>query len=141
MRQWFNTRGVRFTEHLTGASKWDAGFGVSSLGALFGEYDKAWNDPNSEWRVITEPLIELPRHNTDGIKALVHQLITWTPEQDPNKIPQDVLMALWFFEIGAREHLGVGRGSNVTVFGRSNKFSSPRTRQKATTVRLADYQR
>ena len=89
----------------------------------------------------TEPLLELPRHNTDGIKALVHQLITWTPDQDPNKIPQDVLMALWFFEVGAREHLGVGRGNNVTVFGRSNKFTSPRTRQQATTVRLADYQR
>lgn len=141
MRQWFNTRGVRFTEHLTGANKWDAGFGVSSLASLFGDYDKAWNDPNAEWRTITEPLIELPRNNTDGIKALVHQLITWTPDQDPNKIPQDVLMALWFFEIGAREHLGVGRGSNVTVFGRSNKFSSPRTRQGSTTVRLADYQR
>jgi hypothetical protein len=141
MRQWFNTRGVRFTEHTTGSNKWDAGFGVSSLGSLFGEYDKAWNDPNAEWRTITEPLIELPRHNTDGIKALVHQLITWTPDQDPNKIPQDVLMALWFFEVGAREHLGVGRGNNVTVFGRSNRYVSPSKRRNATTVRLADYQR
>ena len=126
---------------MTGGNKWDAGFGVSSLAALFGDYDKAWNDQNAEWRVITEPLIELPRNNTDGIKALVHQLITWTPDQDPNKIPQDVLMALWFFEIGAREHLGVGRGNNVTAFGRSNRFVSPSKRQATTTVRLADYQR
>jgi hypothetical protein len=50
-------------------------------------------------------------------------------------------MALWFFEIGAREHLGVGRGNNVTAFGRSNRFVSPSKRQQTTTVRLADYQR
>ena len=139
MRQWFNSRGIRFTEHTTGSNKWDSGYGVSSLGGLFGDYDKAWNDQNAEWRVITEPLLELPRHNTDGIKALVHQLITWTPDQDPNKIPQDVLMALWFFEVGAREHLGVGSGAKVTAFGRSNRFVSPRARRGTATVSLSDY--
>lgn len=142
MRRWFQTRGVKFTEHTTGANKWDAGFGVSSLASLFGEYDKAWDDSGSEWRCITEPLIELPRANTDGMKALIHQLITWTPELDPNKVPCDMVMALWFFEIGAREHLGVGRGpGTLSVFGRSNKFVSPARRQHTTTVRLADYRR
>lgn len=140
MRQWFNTRGVRFTEHQTGGNKWDSAFGVSSLASLFGEYDKAWNDQNSEWRQITPPLIELPRPNKDGIKALIHQLITWTPDLDPNKVPCDVLMALWFFEIGAREHLGYGRGSgSLTVFGRSNKFVSPSKARSRQTVRLADF--
>lgn len=142
LRRWMQTRGVKFTEHTTGANKWDSTFGVSSMASLFGEYDKAWNDLNSEWRVITEPLIELPRHNTDGMKALVHQLVTWTPELDPNKVPCDMVMALWFFEIGAREHLGVGRGpGSLSVFGRSNKFISPARRRNTTTVRLADYRR
>jgi hypothetical protein len=140
MRMWFSTRGVRFTEHHTGSNKWDAGFGVSSLASLFGEYDKAWNDPNAEWREITAPLIELPRINTDGIKALVHQLITWTPELDPGKVPCDMVMALWFFEIGAREHLGYGKGTGtVTAFRRSSKYVSPRKTQQSTSVRLADY--
>ena len=138
MRTWFTTRGVRFTEHMTGSNKWDAGFGVSSLAALFGEYDKAWNDQGGEWREITPPLIELPRPNQDGIKALIHQLITWTPEFDPNKVPCDLVMALWFLEIGAREHLGYGKTGSVTVFRRSSKFVSPK-RQQSTTVRLADY--
>lgn len=139
MRSWFSTRGVRFTEHHTGANKWDSAFGVSSLASLFGEYDKPY-DGSSDWRQITPPLIELPRANKDGLKALVHQLITWTPDLDPNKVPCDVLMALWFAEIGAREHLGYGKGpGSITVFGRSNKFVSPRTRQRSTTVRLADY--
>lgn len=139
MRQWFNTRGVRFTEHTTGKNKWDSAFGVSSLANLFGEYDKSWDNPGGEWREIAPPLFEMPRHNTDGVKALVHQLITWTPELDPAKIPCDMVMALWFAEIGAREHLGYGRGpGSLTVFGRSNKYVSPKKRQ-STTVRLADY--
>src|SRR4249919_559266 len=140
MRQWFQARGVKFTEHMTGSNKWDAGFGVSSLASLFGEYDKAWNDQQGEWREITPPLIELPRPNSDGIKALIHQLITWTPDLDPNKVPCDLVMALWFLEIGAREHLGYGKGTgSVTAFRRSSKFVSPRRTQQSTTVRLADY--
>lgn len=140
MRQWFNTRGVRFTEHHTGASKWDAGFGVSSLASLFGEATRSDQDVRAEWAWITEPLLELPRPNKDGVKALVHQLITWTPDLDPNKVPCDLVMALWFAEIGAREHLGYGKGAgSLTVFGRSNKYHSPRRTQQAQTVRLADY--
>jgi hypothetical protein len=140
MRSWFATRGVRFTEHHTGSNKWDAGFGISSLASLFGEYDKAWNDQGGEWREITPALIELPRAHKDGIKALVHQLITWTPDLDPNKVPCDLVMALWFFEIGAREHLGYGRGSGtVTAFRRSSKYVSPRRTQQGSTVRLADF--
>jgi hypothetical protein len=142
MRQWFNTRGVRFTEHHTGSNKWDSSFGVSSLAGLFGDYDKAWDTPNAEWRCTTEPLLELPRPNKDGVKALIHQLITWTPELDPNKVPCDMVMALWFAEIGAREHLGYGKGAgSLTVFGRSNRFVSPKSRQGTQTVRLADYRR
>ena len=140
LRRWFATRGIKFTEHLTGKNKWDAGFGVSSLASLFGEYDKAWDDKsNGEWRVLSEPLIELPRANQDGMKALVHQLITWTPDLDPNKTPCDMVMALWFAEVGAREHLGVGRSGNVVAFSRGNKFVSPRSGGKRQVLRLSDF--
>lgn len=138
LRMWFSTRGIRFTEHLTGNNKWDAGFGVSSMASLFGEYDKAWDDPNGGWREITPPLIELPRTNQDGMKALVHQLITWTPELDPAKVPCDLVMALWFANTGAREYLGIGRSGNVLAFGRSNRFVSPRQKNRYT-ANLADY--
>ncbi|MGZ6788343.1 MAG: hypothetical protein ACXVGN_00040 [Mycobacteriaceae bacterium] len=141
MRNWFNTRGVRFTEHHTGSSKWDPTFGVSSLASLFGDCTRSAQDSSADWEWINEPLIELPRGNKPGVQALVHQLVTWTPELDPNKIPCDLVMALWFAEIGAREHLGYGRGGgSLTVFGRSNKFASPRN-GKHQTVRLADFRK
>jgi hypothetical protein len=140
LRQWFSTRGIRFTEHFTGANKWDSGFGISSLAPLFGEYDKSWDNPGGEWREVNEPLIELPRPNLDGMKALIHQLITWTPELDPNKVPCDMVMALWFAEVGAREYLGHGKGrGTVTALGRSNRFVSPRAARNNYSVSLADY--
>lgn len=139
LRSWFATRGVRFTEHLTSGNKWDAGFGISSMGSLFGEYDKSWDTPGGEWREITPPLLELPRNHKDGIKALVHQLITWTPDLDPNKVPQDMLMALWFAEIGCRDRLGHGKTGTVTAFRRSNQFMSPRNSKTRQRVNLADY--
>ena len=140
MRQWFNTRAVKFTEHHTGANKWDSAFGVSSLATLFGDCTRSAQEMNADWEWINEPLIELPRGNKPGVQALVHQLVTWTPDLDPNKVPCDMVMALWFAEIGAREHLGFGKGNgSLTVFGRSNKFVSPKRTQQAQTVRLADY--
>ena len=140
LRLWFSSRGVRFTEHLTGANKNDPSYGVSSMAPLFGEYDKAYDDPNGAWREITPPLIELPRsQNSDGLKALYHQLITWTPELDPNKVPCDMVMALWFALVGAREHLGQGRGNVTSLFGRSNRFVSPSATARNTRVNLADF--
>jgi hypothetical protein len=138
-RGWFQTRGIRFTEHETGSNKWDAGYGVSSMSSLFGEYDKAWDDKNGGWRTVTEPLIEFPRANQEGMKALVHQLLTWTPELNPAKVPCDLVMALWFANTGAREHLGVGRSGNVLSFGRGNKFVSPRQQRNTYKVNIADF--
>lgn len=139
-RMWFSTRGVRFVEHLTGGhNKWDAGFGVSSMASLLGEYDKAWDNPTGEWREVTPPLIEFPRHNQESMKALIHQLIIWTPELDPGKVPCDLVMALWFATTGAREYLGHGSTGNVLAFGRSNKFVSPRSQKNRYRVALADY--
>lgn len=142
LRTWFQQRGVRFTEHLTGQNKWDAGFGVSSMASLFGEYDKPWDAEKmkDDWRTITEPLIELPRHNQEGMKALVHQLIIWTPDLDPKKVPCDLVMALWFANTGAREFLGVGRNGNVISFGQRNKFQSPKAQKNRMRVSLADFQ-
>ncbi|HET6917801.1 MAG TPA: hypothetical protein VFH56_17070 [Acidimicrobiales bacterium] len=140
LRQWMASRGVLFREHNTGSNKWDPNFGVSSMAPLFGQYDKAWDaEGDDPWRVITEPLIELPRVSKDGVKALVHQLVTWTPELDPNKVPCDMVMALWFFEIGAREHLNSGRGTGtVTALQQRNRFIAP-NRRKSLRVNLADY--
>lgn len=137
LRTWFATRGVRFTEHMTNAqTKWDAAYGVSSLGPLFGEYEHV----GDEWRQITPPLIELPQPVNEAMKSLMHQLITWTPETDPNKTPCDLVMALWFTEIGCREYLnGRSLGSRGLTAGRSNKFVSPRAIQKSHSASIAGF--
>lgn len=139
LRLWFASHGVKFTEHNTGANKWHEGFGVSSMAALLGEYDKPEDNPLGDWRQITPPLIEFPRVISDSMKALIHQLITWTPELDPNKVPCDMVMALWFFHVGAMRHLGVGQSGKPLSLTRGNKFTSPRSRVQRGTVRISDY--
>ena len=99
LRLWMAARGVRFSEHNTNAStKWDPAYGVASLSSLFGAYEHA----GGEVKEIAPPLIELPIP-MKGVRLLVNQLITWTPTLDPKKVPQDLLMALWFAEVRCRE--------------------------------------
>lgn len=76
--------GVFIREHTTGRNKWDIDFGVASMAPVF-----------------DNGLIELPTgHMVEACKALVEQLITWAPE---TKNKTDLVMALWFAEIRARE--------------------------------------
>jgi hypothetical protein len=50
-------------------------------------------------------LMHLPSDQTENIKALIEQLITWSPT---TKGKTDMVMALWFCEIRAREMLNQG---------------------------------
>jgi hypothetical protein len=92
------SRGVLLREHHTGTNKWDSGFGVASMSTLFGtkQHDGKHHRDN---------LIHLPSDQTENIKALIEQLITWSPT---TKGKTDMVMALWFCEIRAREMLNQG---------------------------------
>ena len=92
------SRGVLLREHHTGTNKWDSGFGVASMSTLFGtkQFDGKHHRDN---------LIHLPSDQTENIKALIEQLITWSPT---TKGKTDMVMALWFCEIRAREMLNQG---------------------------------
>jgi hypothetical protein len=92
------SRGVLLREHHTGNNKWDSGFGVASMSTLFGtkQHDGKHHRDN---------LIHLPSDQTENIKALIEQLITWSPT---TKGKTDMVMALWFCEIRAREMLNQG---------------------------------
>ena len=92
------SRGVLLREHHTGNNKWDSGFGVASMSTLFGtkQFDGKHHRDN---------LIHLPSDQTENIKALIEQLITWSPN---TKGKTDMVMALWFCEIRAREMLNQG---------------------------------
>jgi len=100
LRTWLTSHGITFHPHYTGSNKWEPGFGIASMSALFGSYDRNAEGVNVR---ITEPLIELPRLDTDALKMLVNQLQVWSPESDPKKVQQDLVMALWFAEIQARK--------------------------------------
>jgi len=98
IRQNLASRGVLLREHHTGSNKWDSGFGVASMSTLFGtkQFDGKHHRDN---------LIHLPSDQTENIKALIEQLITWSPS---TKGKTDMVMALWFCEIRAREMLNQG---------------------------------
>ena len=99
IRHHLANRGVILREHHTGANKWDSGFGVASMSTLFGTKQQ----DNKHHR---DNLIHLPSDQTENIKSLIEQLITWSPT---TKGKTDMVMALWFCEIRAREILNRGQ--------------------------------
>lgn len=99
IKQYLSSRGVILREHHTGGNKWDAGFGVASMSTLFGT-------KQADGKHHRDNLIHLPSDQTEMVKALIEQLITWTPT---TKGKTDMVMALWFCEIRAREMLNYGQ--------------------------------
>jgi hypothetical protein len=93
------SRGVVLKEHHTGGNKWDAGFGVASMSTLFGTKQQ-------DGKHHRDNLIHLPSDQTENVKSLIEQLITWSPT---TKGKTDMVMALWFCEIRAREMLNYGQ--------------------------------
>jgi len=91
--QWLSMHGCTLKPHFTGKNKWDTNLGVASMATLFGTvHDGRFQDNNT---------ICLPSNErSEGIKTLVQQLITWKPD---TKNPTDMVMALWFGIIRARE--------------------------------------
>jgi hypothetical protein len=98
IRQQLASKGVVLREHHTGSNKWDSGFGVASMSTLFGTKQQ-------DGKHHRDNLMHLPSDQTENIKALIEQLITWSPT---TKGKTDMVMALWFCEIRAREMLNTG---------------------------------
>jgi len=123
IRQHLASRGVLLREHHTGNNKWDSGFGVASMATLFGskQHDGKHHRDN---------LIHLPSDQTENVKALIEQLITWSPT---TKGKTDLVMALWFCEIRAREMLNYG---NYATHHLKNPFLSTAEKRKRIVVNL-----
>ena len=93
LRNWLASYGVRLDAHFTGKNKWDTSFGVASMSTLFGTMREEKFQRNN--------IIELPSsENSEGIKALTQQLLTWKPD---TRGKTDCVMALWFAIIRCRE--------------------------------------
>ncbi len=125
IRQYLATRGVILREHHTGNNKWDAGFGVASMSTLFGT-------KQSDGKHHRDNLIHLPSDQTENIKALIEQLITWSPT---TKGKTDMVMALWFCEIRAREIITNGQHN---VHHMKNPFLTRSEKAKRVVVNLDD---
>jgi hypothetical protein len=94
LRSFLASSGVKFSSQFTGRNKWDTSFGVAAMSGLFGTMrNNTHQDDN---------LIELPSQDgSEGIKALIQQLITWKPD---TKGKTDCVMALWFCELRVKSH-------------------------------------
>ena len=125
IRQFLASRGVILREHHTGNNKWDSGFGVASMSTLFGT-------KQSDGKHHRDNLIHLPSDQTENIKALIEQLITWSPT---TKGKTDMVMALWFCEIRARELINYGQHN---VHHLKNPFLTRAEKAKRVVVNLDD---
>lgn len=121
IRSYLANKGVAMMEHYTGNNKIDPDFGVASLAPLF-----------------EEQMIELPSsHNSEGIKALIEQLVTWVPGIKGKDLKQDLPMAFWFAELRARSM--VEQHTMKSLSHRHSKYM-PRYRQgKQEVIYLDEY--
>lgn len=102
-------RGVKITPHYTGRNKQDPDFGVASLAPLFGSL-KRMHEGSGRADFQHDNLIELPDPDqSHAIKLLIEELIAWQPGKSGKQLRMDGPMALWFWELRAREVLGVSR--------------------------------
>jgi hypothetical protein len=127
LRNYLASAGVRFSSQFTGKNKWDTGFGVAAMSGLFGTMRSNTHQDDN--------LIELPSQDgSEGIKALIQQLITWKPD---TKGKTDCVMALWFCELRAREVIGTTRMGQSHI---PNKWATPKQQGNRYMINLNDYE-
>jgi hypothetical protein len=123
LQQWLAAYGVRLNSHFTGKNKWDTNFGVAGMSPLFGSSENGRHQKNN--------LIELPStEGSEGLKALVQQLLTWKPQ---TRGKTDCVMALWFGVIRCRELMQ--QGSNLQKWA-NNRWATRAQKEKRLTVNL-----
>ena len=127
LREFLAHNGVKFSSQFTGKNKWDTAFGVAAMAGLFGSVrDNEHQDDN---------LMELPsQEGSEGIKSLIQQLITWSPD---TKGKTDCVMALWFCELRAREVINVTRSG--TTYS-ANRWATKRQVKSRYVVNVNEYE-
>ena len=122
------SRGIRLVQHYTGNNKMETEFGVASVSPLFGSVDAMGKHRGDN-------LIYLPASDTEAIKALIEQLVTWSPG---TKNKSDGPMALWFAEVQMRQYItqtGVYQRTAV-----SNPYRSRGDDAKRRVINLDEWQ-
>jgi hypothetical protein len=116
------SRGTIIQPHFTGHNKHDTDFGVASMTSLFA----GWEDKKC--------LIEFPSSmNSEAMKALMEQFVTWAPDMS-KKQKQDIVMAAWFAELACRDRVVRITGSSH----RKNPYLVPWDYRQRRTISLLD---
>jgi hypothetical protein len=111
LRNWLGMYGCRLESHFTSKNKWDSNFGVAGMSMLMGtEKDGKFQNNNTIEIASTD--------HSEGLKALVQQLITWKPN---TRGKTDCVMALWFTVLKARELMQ--QHSRISLYA-SNRWST-----------------
>ena len=127
LRGFLASNGVRFSSQFTGKNKWDTSFGVAAMSGLFGTIRNGNHQDDN--------LIEIPsQDSSEGIKALIQQLITWHPE---TKGKTDCVMALWFCEIRAKEVIS---NSNINQSHINNRWATRKQLDQRYVMNINDYE-
>ena len=107
----------------------DIEFGVASVSTLFGHVD-------SNGKHLGDNLIELPRTDSESVKALIEQLVTWSPG---TKNKSDGPMALWFAETQMRGYLTQTGAYQESIV--KNPYATRGDLAKRKVVNLDEYQK
>ena len=116
----------RLVEHHTveygHTGKWDPDFGVATLAPLF---LGALESPKAN-------LITIPNNHTHrAIRELIDQLVSWEPATVGKT---DLVMALWFADLGARKQLIVGQQQHMP-----NRWATKGQLASRVVLRIQDY--
>lgn len=123
LRNYLMTYGCRLESHFTGKNKWDSNFGVAGMSMMLGTMR---DDKFQENNTIEFPSTE----HSEGMKALIQQLITWKPN---TRGKTDCVMALWFTVLRAREFMQ--QNSAMTRYMR-NRWTTRAQIEKRVSVNL-----
>jgi hypothetical protein len=138
LKLFLNSKGCQIREHYTTDNKYDADFGISAMASLFetcGEPQK--DNRGGPWTPTPEKaLIELPTtKNHAWVSELVNQLIIWQPSGMKAATKTDLVMALWFAEIGIRKILD---RNNIKRTHLQSQFMTSAQKQKQQVISLKD---
>jgi hypothetical protein len=123
LRNWLGMYGCRLESHFTSKNKWDSNFGVAGMSMLMGtEKDGKFQNNNTIEIASTD--------HSEGLKALVQQLITWKPN---TRGKTDCVMALWFTVLKARELMQ--QHSRISTYA-SNRWSTRAQNNKKYSINL-----
>jgi len=142
LTQFLRAQGCRLTPHTTSENKYDAEFGIQTMGPIFNSCGRPDEKlPSGQWRRnIHTALIDLPSmRQNPWVSELVQELTSWQPEGMSRRQKTDLVMALWFTHIACQRIMQ--RKSNNKSHHSYSPFLTPSAKGRQLVVDLAALRR